>query len=124
MSPPPKACGNPDCGVSTAMDDVTLTHGRGELDDHGFWEIPCGPCARAGEARSPEHGERWPFAPTGREADAQAVGPNPERRVIPPLTGQRCAKCHRVAPNPGGCGLCHPTGPNRMQAIADGRIPP
>ena len=125
MTPLPKACGHPDCGVSTAIDDETLTHGRGDLDKYGFWEIPCPPCARAAEKRSPEYGKRWPYEPlTSKDVDALAVGPNPERRVIPPLAGLRCAKCHWVAPNPVGCGLCNPTGPSRMKAIAEGRIPP
>ena len=81
--------------------------------------------ARAGELRSPAYGTRWPFKPsTTKEVDALAVGPNPERRVLPPLAGLRCAKCHHVAPNPNGCGLCNPTGQSRMRAIAEGRISP
>jgi hypothetical protein len=54
-------CSDPDCGVSTAIDDETLTFGSGELDDFGFWERPCSKCARAWEAAHP--GETcWPFA--------------------------------------------------------------
>ena len=41
----PKACGRTDCGVSISIDEVTLTFGRGNLDEHGFWEIPCDLCA-------------------------------------------------------------------------------
>lgn len=62
MTTPTRACGNPDCSVSTAIDDTTLTYGRGTLDAHGFWEIPCGPCARAAEQERPSCGPCWPFA--------------------------------------------------------------
>lgn len=57
-----KPCGHADCGRSTSIDDVTLTFGRGELDEHGFWEIPCGPCARAYEADHPGV-TSWPRGP-------------------------------------------------------------
>lgn len=42
-----RACGNADCSTSTSIDDVTLTFGRGDLDEHGYWEIPCALCAAA-----------------------------------------------------------------------------
>jgi len=53
-------CGNPDCGVSTGIHEGP-TFGSGELDDHGYWEHPCGPCARRWEAEHPEDGPAWPF---------------------------------------------------------------
>jgi len=56
-----KACGNPHCGVSTGIHDG-LTFGRGKLDDMGYWQAPCGPCARAWEEKYPEDGDCWPFA--------------------------------------------------------------
>ena len=37
-------CGNPDCCVSTFIDEITLTFGTGILDDHGCWEFPCEVC--------------------------------------------------------------------------------
>ena len=40
-----RPCGNDDCSVSTFIDDFTLTFGRGELDEHGCWSIPCEVCA-------------------------------------------------------------------------------
>lgn len=57
-----KPCGHSDCGRSTSIDDVTLTFGRGELDEHGFWEIPCSICARAYEADHPGV-TSWPRGP-------------------------------------------------------------
>lgn len=53
-------CGNPDCGVSTGIHDGP-TFGSGELDDNGYWERPCGPCARRWEAEHPEDGPAWPL---------------------------------------------------------------
>ena len=61
---PPRPCGNPDCSVSTGVHDG-LTFGRGKLDDHGYWEIPCGICARAAEQAAPGL-VAWPFAPPPR----------------------------------------------------------
>lgn len=62
-----RACGNADCKVSTGICD-SLTFGRGDLDDNGYWEIPCGPCAREHERRHPDDGPCWPFAaPPPRE---------------------------------------------------------
>ncbi len=46
-------CGHKDCKVSTSIDDITLTFGRGELDDFGFWEIPCEICAQNHKDRFP-----------------------------------------------------------------------
>ena len=37
-----------------------LTVGRGELDEHGFWEHGCPTCARRYEAEHPERGPVWP----------------------------------------------------------------
>lgn len=56
----PRPCGNPECSVSSAVDE-SLTFGSGDLDDYGFWEKPCGTCARAHEAAYPGDGPCWPF---------------------------------------------------------------
>lgn len=42
-----RPCGRADCGTSTAIDEETLTYGRGKLDDYGYWEFPCRICAKA-----------------------------------------------------------------------------
>lgn len=56
------ACGNSDCHVSTGIHEG-LTFGRGELDDFGFWEIPCERCARAAEQRNNvKFNTYWPFS--------------------------------------------------------------
>ena len=39
-----KACGNPECCSSTGIHEG-MTFGQGRLDQHGFWEFPCRPCA-------------------------------------------------------------------------------
>jgi len=61
-------CGNRNCRVSTGIDEI-LTFGRGELDNFGFWSIPCGPCARAAEqfAGVPA-GSYWPHTKEWLEA--------------------------------------------------------
>jgi len=57
-----RECGNLCCSVSTGIHEdmqadgsaghpYALTFGSGELDDLGFWEIPCAKCARAAEKR-------------------------------------------------------------------------
>jgi hypothetical protein len=46
VNKPDKPCGNADCGVSTSIHGE-FTFGRGHLDDHGFWEIPCETCKEA-----------------------------------------------------------------------------
>ena len=57
-----KACKNPDCSISTAIDEETMTFGSRELDEHGFWQKPCDACARAYEVKHPEmKGKCWPF---------------------------------------------------------------
>jgi hypothetical protein len=56
---PSRACGRADCGTSTSIDDVTLTFGRGDLDDHGFWEFPCVICAEAFQKEFPSRSV-WP----------------------------------------------------------------
>jgi len=48
-----RGCGNHLCSCSTSIDDETLTFGSGELDDHGFWERPCLPCANDYLTRHP-----------------------------------------------------------------------
>jgi hypothetical protein len=69
-------CGNPCCGASTGIHDPEtsslsgLTFGRGELDRHGYWSIPCAPCARAFEKLHPEAVPCWPFE---EEKDEQAA---------------------------------------------------
>jgi len=54
-----RPCGNPDCHVSTSIDEMTLTFGSGELDDWGFWEKPCFVCATAHKRACPED-RVWP----------------------------------------------------------------
>jgi hypothetical protein len=54
-----RARGNPDCGTSTAIDDETITFGRGKLDDLGYWEIPCLPCAKDFHKALPQY-KVWP----------------------------------------------------------------
>ena len=39
----------------------SITHGRGECTEHGYWEFPCYHCAREGERKNPQFGEHWPF---------------------------------------------------------------
>ncbi len=56
---PKRPCGNPHCGTSTAIDDVTITFGLGWLDDQGFWEIPCAVCAADFKKAHPER-PVWP----------------------------------------------------------------
>lgn len=53
-------CGDPSCGASTGICE-SLTFGSGELDDNGYWEKPCAPCARDHERLHPEDGRCWPF---------------------------------------------------------------
>lgn len=55
-----KPCGNPMCGVSTGIHGG-LTFGSGELDEYGFWQVPCCACARAHEKSQPQDGNCWPF---------------------------------------------------------------
>jgi len=38
-------CNNPKCGVSTFIDEETLTFGSGHLDEYGVWEHGCKDCA-------------------------------------------------------------------------------
>lgn len=56
-----RPCGNVGCSVSTAIDDVTLTFGLGDLDEWGYWEIPCVVCAEAFLKHSPDQ-LVWPVA--------------------------------------------------------------
>lgn len=58
-----RPCGDDRCSVSTGIHDG-LTFGRGDLDEWGYWSVPCGACAREHEARHPEDGPCWPFEST------------------------------------------------------------
>lgn len=65
---PGKACGLGFCKVSTSVDDRTLTFGHGELDEYGFWEHPCRPCAKHFELVYPDYNGRvWPAADANKE---------------------------------------------------------
>lgn len=57
------------CGISTHIGDL-LSFGTGKLDGNGFWEFPCGRCARAHEEQFPEDGPCWPHT----EEDLRAMG--------------------------------------------------
>lgn len=70
-------CNNPDCKVSTGICEG-LTFGSGELDDNGYWQIPCGKCARAWEKHHPEDGACWPYKP---EDLTEAGVPNAKQSV-------------------------------------------
>ena len=66
-----KVCGNPHCAISTGIHEG-LTFGSGDLDFNGFWENPCGPCARAWEKAHPESGACWPFSDAARGIEVEA----------------------------------------------------
>lgn len=55
-----RPCGSRQCSVSTGYDDMTLTFGRGDLDDYGYWEKPCLTCAAAHQKEYP-NSRVWPF---------------------------------------------------------------
>lgn len=55
-----RACGNRNCCASSGIHEGP-TFGSGELDDYGYWEFPCYPCARAWEILYPEDAPAWPF---------------------------------------------------------------
>lgn len=63
-----RACGNPECSTSSGFHDG-LTFGSGDLDDWGYWEFPCGPCARDYERRFPGEEPCWPFEPPAEEGE-------------------------------------------------------
>jgi len=46
-------CGDKECSCSTGIHGG-ITYGRGKLDELGFWEIPCRPCAVAADERRPQ----------------------------------------------------------------------
>lgn len=48
-----KACGNPKCCASTGIHDG-MTFGHGRLDELGYWEFPCRPCAKQWDETKPE----------------------------------------------------------------------
>jgi len=58
-----KLCDNPDCHASSFEDIPTF--GSGELDEYGFWEKPCGICARKYERLTGI--KSWPFAKDNRQ---------------------------------------------------------
>lgn len=74
-------CGKDDCCASTGIHDTEssrlsgMTFGSGRLDHNGYWEFPCGPCARAFEQEYPEAAPCWPFP--GEESEG-SEGPFPE----------------------------------------------
>lgn len=49
-----KPCKNPKCSTSTAIDEMTLTHGWGELDFNGFWEFECPVCTQLEKGQKKE----------------------------------------------------------------------
>jgi len=51
--------GHDKCRVSTGIHGY-LTFGSGRLSGNGFWEHPCGECAKAWEQQFPEDGPCWP----------------------------------------------------------------
>jgi len=51
------ACGNPHCSRSSGIHEG-ITFGHGHLDEHGFWEYPCRPCAAAFDAELPQIRQR------------------------------------------------------------------
>lgn len=53
-------CGKPRCSVSRGIHEG-MTFGSGDLDEWGYWDEPCAPCARAWEAKHPEDAPCWPF---------------------------------------------------------------
>jgi len=55
-----KACGNPQCCVSSDLGG-SFTFGSGTLDDNGYWEYPCSICARKHEEKFPHGLPCWPF---------------------------------------------------------------
>lgn len=59
-------CGDYQCNLSTGICDL-LTFGSGELDQHGYWENPCGICARDWERRYPDEGPAWPLPESKRQ---------------------------------------------------------
>lgn len=49
------------CKISTGIHDG-LTFGSGQLDDYGYWQIPCYHCARQAEIRDgKKEGTYWPW---------------------------------------------------------------
>lgn len=57
----PPACGDSECKVSTCICE-SLTFGKGELSENGYWEHACWTCARAHEKTHPESLPCWPFS--------------------------------------------------------------
>lgn len=63
-----RACENLSCCVSTGIHDG-LTFGYGTLDDNGYWQYPCAPCARENEKNNPQDFPCWPFDWDGAKKD-------------------------------------------------------
>lgn len=54
-------CDNPECGASLGIHEGP-TFGSGQLDDNGYWEIPCYTCAREWDSANPNaECPAWPF---------------------------------------------------------------
>ena len=74
-----KGCKKP-CGCSTGIHEADnsdgtawrpwgLTFGTGKLDEFGYWEKPCGPCARQAEIRDKvPFNSYWPYTREGDES--------------------------------------------------------
>lgn len=51
--------GHERCRTSSTIAE-TMSFGRGDLDENGFWEYGCYECARAWEKQFPQDGPCWP----------------------------------------------------------------
>ena len=81
----PAAANHAKCRWSSGIHDC-LTVGRGELDEHGFWERGCPTCARRHEAEHPEDGPVWPHKREDIERmfpDRHNAEPEPRRACKP-----------------------------------------
>lgn len=62
-----KKCGNPECATSTFIDEVTTTHGWGELYEVGVFEFECPVCTAVQERRACFFPDPWPNKPKNKE---------------------------------------------------------
>jgi hypothetical protein len=67
-------CGDVMCQISTGVHEG-YTFGSGGLDFNGYWEKPCGICARDFEEKNPKAGPCWPFK-EGSEGSEETPGDN------------------------------------------------